>query len=182
VLETELPRGLALALVPELVLGLDRPGFGPPPVACCTPARTGDCCRYDCSYEEGASPIASAARLVEAVFGREVDPVPVTPWYVAERGKNGRAVGSASVSLQSSMTESLRDWGRDSEPPAEEPSRSRSSSSIPENGRFREMRGWSASAGGWKENGESYPLPTEGSAASEVEPYPDDERANSEDP
>ncbi len=73
-LETELPRGLALALVPELVLGLDKPGFGYPPVAaaaCCTPARMGDCCRYDCSYEVGASAIASAARLVEAVFGRE---------------------------------------------------------------------------------------------------------------
>jgi hypothetical protein len=182
VLETELPRGLALALVPELVLGLDRPGFGPPPVACCTPARMGDCCRYGCSCEVGASAIASAARLVEAVFGREVDPVPGMPWNVAERGKNGRAVGSASVSLQSSMTESLRDCGRDSEPPAEEPSRSRSSSSIPENGRFREMRGWSASAGGWKENGESYPPPTEGSVASEAVPYPDDERANSEDP
>jgi hypothetical protein len=142
----------------------------------------GDSCWYGCSYVVGASPIASAARLVEAVFGREVDPVPGTPWNVAERGKNGRVVGSASVSLQSSMTESLRDWGRDSEPPAEEPSRSRSSSSIPENGRFREMTGWSASAGGWKENGESYPLPTEGSAASEVVPYPDDERTNSEDP
>jgi len=40
----ELPRGLVLALVPEpeLGLGLDRPGIGPPPVACCTPARTGD--------------------------------------------------------------------------------------------------------------------------------------------
>jgi hypothetical protein len=111
VLETELPRGLALALVLELVLGLDRPGFGHPPVACCTPARMGDWYRYGCSYEEevGASAIASAARLVEAVFGREVDPVPGTPWNVAERGKNGRAVGSASVSLQSSMTESLRD-------------------------------------------------------------------------
>src|SRR5712671_7883071 len=99
----------------------------------------------------GGSAIASAARLVEAVLGRERDPVPGTALCPAESGKNGRAVGSASVSLQSSMTESLRDWGRDSEPPAEEPSRSRSSSSIPENGRFRETRDWSASAGGWKE-------------------------------
>ena len=171
----------ALVPEPELGLGLDRPAFAPPPVAC-TPARIGDCCRYGCSYEVGASAIASAARLVEAVFGREVDPVPGTPWNAAESGKKGRVVGSASVSLQSSMTESLRDWGRDSEPPAEEPSRSRSSSSIPENGRFREMIDWSASAGGWKEKGESYPPPIEGSAASEVGPYPDDDRANSADP
>ena len=176
--------GLVLAALvpePELGLGLDRPAFAPPPVAC-TPARIGDCCRYGCSYEVGASAIASAARLVEAVFGREVDPVPGTPWNAAESGKKGRVVGSASVSLQSSMTESLRDWGRDSEPPAEEPSRSRSSSSIPENGRFREMIDWSASAGGWKEKGESYPPPIAGSAASEVGPYPDDDRANSADP
>jgi hypothetical protein len=103
------------------------------------------------------------------------------PWS-AEMGKKGRTEGSASVLLQSSMTESLRDWGRDSEPPAEEPSRSRSSSSIPENGRFRETIDWSASAGGWKENGESYPPPTEESVASEVEPYPDDERTNSDCP
>lgn len=180
-LATELPRGLVHALVPEpeLGLGLDRPAF--PPVAC-TPVRIGDWCRYGCSYEEGASAIASAARLVEAVFGRELDPVPGTPWNVAESGKKGRVVGSASVSLQSSMTESLRDWGRDSEPPAEEPSRSRSSSSIPENGRFRETIDWSASAGGWKENGESYPPPIEESAASEVGPYPDDDRASSADP
>lgn len=129
----------------------------------------------------GASAIASAARLAEAVLGRDVEPVPGMPW-IAVRGKNGRAEGSASVSLQSSMTESLRDWGRDSEPPAEEPSRSRSSSSIPENGRFRETRDWSASAGGWKENGESYPPPTEGSTGSVVEPYPDDERTKSVDP
>lgn len=170
----------ALVPEPELGLGLDRPAFALP--VACTPARIGDCCRYGCSYEVGASAIASAARLVEAVFGREVEPVPGTPWNAAEIGKKGRVVGSASVSLQSSMTESLRDWGRDSEPPAEEPSRSRSSSSIPENGRFREMIDWSASAGGWKENGESYPPPIEGSAASEVGPYPDDDRANSADP
>jgi hypothetical protein len=98
---------------------------------------------------------------------------------MAESGKNGRVVGSASMSLQSSMTESRRDWGRDSEPPAEEPSRSWSSSSIPENGRFRETRDWSESAGGWKEKGESYPPPIEESVASGAGPYPDDERANS---
>ena len=126
----------------------------------------------------GASAIASAARIADAVFGREVDPVPAPPWK-AESGKNGRVVGSALMSLQSSMTESRRDWGRDSDPPAEEPRRSRSSSSIPENGRFLEMIGWSASAGGWKEKGESYPLPIEESAASEGGPYPDDERASS---
>jgi hypothetical protein len=57
----------------------------------------------------GASAIASAARLVEAVPGREVDPVPGTTPWIAETGKKGRIDGSASVSLQSSMTESLRD-------------------------------------------------------------------------
>jgi hypothetical protein len=180
VLATELPRGLVLAPEPELGLGLERPVVEPPPVAAvCIPARNGDCCPYCCSIGAGASAIASAARLVEAVFGREVDPVP--PW-TAESGKNGRAVGSASMSLQSSMTESRRDWGRDSEPPAAEPSRSRSSSSIPENGRFLEMIDWSESAGGWKEKGESYPLPIEESVVSGAGPYPDDERANSEDP
>jgi hypothetical protein len=81
VLEIEPPRGLALALVPKLVvLGHNRPVFGPPPVA-----RMGDCCRYSCSCDVGASVIVSAARLIEAVFGREVDPGPGTPWNVAER-------------------------------------------------------------------------------------------------
>lgn len=127
----------------------------------------------------GASAIASAARLVDAVLGRE--PVPATPPWTAERGKNGRVVGSASMSLQSSMTESRLDWGRDSDPPAEEPSRSRSSSSIPENGRFLETIDSLVSDGGWKENGESYPPPIGESEAS-VEPYPDDERTNSENP
>ena len=124
----------------------------------------------------GASAIASAARLVDAVLGREVDPAPEMP--VDERGKNGLIEGSASMSLQSSMTESRLDWGLDSVPPAEEPSRSRSSSSIPENGRFLEMIDSLASDGGWKENGESYPPPTGESEAS-VEPYPEDERTNS---
>ena len=73
--------------------------------------------------------------------------MPEMPWK-ADSGKKARVVRSASVSLQSSMTESLRDWGRDSEPPAEEPSRSRSSSSIPENGRFLETTDCSVSAGG----------------------------------
>ena len=123
-----------------------------------------------------ASAIASAARHVDAVFGREVDPV-----WTAERGKNGRADGSASMSLQSSMTESRRDWGRDSDPPAELPSRSRSSSSSPEKGRFRDARESLVSDGGWKENGESYPPPIGESEAS-VEPYPDDERTSSESP
>ena len=68
--------------------------------------RTGDWYRYGCSYEVGPSPIASAARLVEAVPGREVEPGRPE---IAESGKKGRAEGSASVSLQSSMTESLRD-------------------------------------------------------------------------
>ena len=127
----------------------------------------------------GASAIASAARLVDAVLGREVEPPP-PPW-TAERGKNGRVAGSASMSLQSSMTESRLDWGRDSDPPAEEPSRSRSSSSSPEKGRFLETIDSLVSDGGWKENGESYPPPTGESEAS-VEPYPDDERTNSESP
>jgi hypothetical protein len=37
------------------------------------------------------------------------------------------------------------------------------------------------SDGGWKENGESYPPPIGESEAS-LEPYPDDERTNSENP
>ena len=129
----------------------------------------------------GASAIASAARLVDAVLGREVEPGAGRPPWIAERGKNGRVEGSASMSLQSSMTESRLDWGRDSVPPAEEPSRSRSSSSSPENGRFLETIDSLASDGGWKENGESYPPPIGESEAS-VEPYPDDERTNSESP
>jgi len=81
--------------------------------------------------EVGAA-IVSAVRLVEAVFGREVDAVSGTPWNVGERGENGRVVGSASVSSQSSMTGRLRDCG------GAEPSHSWSQSSIPENGRYRE--------------------------------------------
>jgi hypothetical protein len=64
-----------LVLETELVLVLDRPGFGPPPVASRTPARMRDCCQYGCSCEVGVSAITSAARLVEIVFGCEVDPV-----------------------------------------------------------------------------------------------------------
>src|ERR1700747_2769710 len=64
------------------------------------------------------------------------------------------------------MTESPRYWGQDSKPPAKEPSCSWSSSLIPEDGYFCEMTGWSVSADGWKENGESYPPLTEGSVAS----------------
>ena len=72
----------------------------------------------------------------------------VMPWNVAERGENGRVMASAFVSLQNSMTECLRDCGRDS---AEKLSHSMSPSSIPENRCLREITGWSvASAGGWK--------------------------------
>jgi hypothetical protein len=50
-----------------------------------------------------------------------------------------------------------------------------------QNGRFLEMKDSLVSDGGWKENGESYPPPIGESEAS-LEPYPDDERTNSENP
>jgi hypothetical protein len=61
-----------------------------------------------------------------------------------------------AVSLQSAMTKSLRHWGRDSKPFTVINVDSREWS-LPWDDRL---------VGEWKENGELYPTPTEGSAAS----------------
>lgn len=53
---------------------------------------------------------------LEIAGGRSVPVVTAEMPAVAAIGTSGRTVGSASVSLQSSMTESRRDWGRDSVP------------------------------------------------------------------